>query len=79
MAILVPVSMIKQGITITKNKTKYTRITDYVSINIDTDDIYARRQTENRERWLLEWQSKEPCGPSAQRTNVTVEHFCEQF
>lgn len=48
MAILVPVSMNKQSRTITKNKTQYTRIIGYVTINIGTDEVHMR-SSENRE------------------------------
>lgn len=52
MAILVPVSMNKQGITITKNKTKYTRITMWVSTQIQM--IYMqgdKLRTERDDFW----------------------------
>lgn len=68
MATLVLESMNKQGRTITKNKTKYTRTIGYVNINTDTDDIYTIRQRENRKRCLLEWQCEEPGGARHKET-----------
>lgn len=68
MAILATVVMNKQGRTITKTKTKCTRITDDVTTNTGTM-IHATRQSENEPRRLLEGRCEELWGLSPQQNN----------
>lgn len=72
MAILVIVLMDEQGRTITKTKTKYTRIIDDMTTNIGTV-IYVMQQSENQPRQLLEQRGEELCGLSPQQNDS--KHF----